>query len=274
MTLGQRLRQARQEAGLSQRQLCGDQITRNMLSQIENGSANPSMETLRYFAARLGKPVGYFLEEAAASPNQQIMAQARTAQGAERLQLLQAYQAPDDTFDWERWLLEALCCMDLAEQAIGEEQNGYAWELLEQAERAGGKTPYYTKELARRNALLRFAIHPEQAQALEKCFPLDMQELYLHAKAALDRSDAQLCGRLLDAAPQDAPLWQFLRAESYLAQGHYENAVQHYLKAGEQQRVYPKLELCYRELGDYRMAYHYACLRAGSAEHAEETNYK
>ena len=43
MTLGEKIKQARQEAGLSQRQLCGDAITRNMLSQIENGSARPSM---------------------------------------------------------------------------------------------------------------------------------------------------------------------------------------------------------------------------------------
>ena len=65
MELGQRLKQARLEAGLSQRQLCGEEITRNMLSQIENGSARPSMDTLRYLAARLGKPMGYFLEEQA-----------------------------------------------------------------------------------------------------------------------------------------------------------------------------------------------------------------
>ena len=63
MELGQRLRQARLEAGLSQRQLCGEVITRNMLSQIENGSARPSMETLRYLASRLGKPISFFLEE-------------------------------------------------------------------------------------------------------------------------------------------------------------------------------------------------------------------
>ena len=67
MELGQLLKQARLEAGLSQRQLCGDEITRNMLSQIENGSAKPSMETLRYFATQLGKPISFFLEEEAAS---------------------------------------------------------------------------------------------------------------------------------------------------------------------------------------------------------------
>ena len=57
MELGQRLKAARLEMGLSQRQLCGDVITRNMLSQIENGSARPSMDTLRYLAAQLGRPI-------------------------------------------------------------------------------------------------------------------------------------------------------------------------------------------------------------------------
>ena len=57
MDIGGKLKAARLEAGLSQRQLCGEIITRNMLSQIENGSAQPSMETLCQLAARLGKTV-------------------------------------------------------------------------------------------------------------------------------------------------------------------------------------------------------------------------
>ena len=89
MELGARLRQARQEAGLSQRQLCQDTITRNMLSQIENGSARPSMDTLQILAARLGKPIGYFLEEEAVlSPNHALMEQAQTLSGQEVLQAL------------------------------------------------------------------------------------------------------------------------------------------------------------------------------------------
>ena len=80
MELGEKLKQARLAAGLSQRQLCGDALTRNMLSQIENGSARPSMEKLKYFAARLGKPVSYFLEETTVtSPNEAVMAAARQA---------------------------------------------------------------------------------------------------------------------------------------------------------------------------------------------------
>ena len=80
MELAQKLKQARLDAGLSQKAICGDRITRNMLSQIENGSARPSMETLRYLAGQLGKPISYFLEDdAVTSPNQTLMEQARSA---------------------------------------------------------------------------------------------------------------------------------------------------------------------------------------------------
>ena len=113
MELGQLLKQARLESGLSQRQLCGEKITRNMLSQIENGSAKPSMDTLRYLAQRLEKPVSWFLEEeGAVSPNAQVMAAARETfrQGAaeECRRHLAAYREPDTLFDPEYRLLQAL----------------------------------------------------------------------------------------------------------------------------------------------------------------------
>ena len=105
MDMGQKIRAARLEKGLSQRQLCENLITRNMLSQIENGLARPSMDTLSYFAARLGKSVSFFLEEdTVTSPNQNLMQQAREACRAGNweaaVKLLEGYRAPDDTFDW------------------------------------------------------------------------------------------------------------------------------------------------------------------------------
>ena len=61
MTIGARIKHARLMAGFSQRQLCGEVVTRNMLSLIESGKARPSMETLRSFAKQLGKTMSYFL---------------------------------------------------------------------------------------------------------------------------------------------------------------------------------------------------------------------
>ena len=83
MEMGELLRKARLEAGLTQRALCGDRITRNMLSQIENGTARPSMATLQYLADALGKPVSYFLGEVVLTANQQRMLQHGADQSAQ-----------------------------------------------------------------------------------------------------------------------------------------------------------------------------------------------
>ena len=63
MTLGQKLRQTRLSKGLSQSQVAGDCVTRNMLSQIENDQASPSMRTLEHLAQALGVSVGWLLSD-------------------------------------------------------------------------------------------------------------------------------------------------------------------------------------------------------------------
>ena len=67
MTLGQKIKAARQEKGLTQKEVVGDYITRNMLSKIENDAATPSVRTLEYLAGALGLPTGYFLSDAKVS---------------------------------------------------------------------------------------------------------------------------------------------------------------------------------------------------------------
>lgn len=63
MTLGAKIRNLRKERSLTQTALCGDYITRNMLSQIENDLAVPSVSTLTYLARQLNVPVGYLLDD-------------------------------------------------------------------------------------------------------------------------------------------------------------------------------------------------------------------
>lgn len=260
MELGQRLRQARLEAGMSQRQLCGDTITRNMLSLIENGSARPSMDTLRYLAARLGKPMGYFLEEqAVTSPNQAIMAQARVADPAEVLELLKDYRSPDEVFDRERYLLEALACMTLAERAIQGGKPGLAASLLRQASHAGEHTPYYTPELEQRRILLLARTGTEKSAVLASLLPDNLDELLLRAEGALETGDHDRAATFLEAAQRQDTRWHYLRAEIYFAREQYAQAAAHYEQAAENPKIYARLEACYRELKDFEKAYYYAC---------------
>lgn len=61
--LGQKIKKIRKELKMTQTQLAGNEMTKSMLSQIENNLAMPSMKNLQYLAFRLGKPASYFLEE-------------------------------------------------------------------------------------------------------------------------------------------------------------------------------------------------------------------
>ena len=260
MNIGKKLREARLAANLSQRELCGDMITRNMLSQIENGSARPSMDTLRYLAERLNKPISYFLEEAPlTSPNQSLMAKARQAFQEEDygtvLRMLDDFQEPDDAFEWEYQLLIAMSCLALAELRIRQDRLPHARELLVQAESAGKMTPYYSDALERQRRLLL-------GQLGEFCLPDNDQELLLRAQNALSHGDSMRAAVYLNAAENQAThRWLYLRGQIYLAQKDFAQAKQCFVLAYDD---YPRecctlLEQCCRELEDFKGAYHYAC---------------
>lgn len=63
MNIGEKIKKMRTSKFMTQADLAGDQITRNMLSLIESGSAMPSLPTVIYIAERLNVPVGFLLAE-------------------------------------------------------------------------------------------------------------------------------------------------------------------------------------------------------------------
>lgn len=262
MELGQRIRQARLDAGLSQRQVCGDTITRNMLSLIESGKARPSMDTLLFLSRQLGKPMGYFLEETAVtSPNQQVIAQAlqlwKSREFAPVLALLKDYRAPDPVFDDLRYLLEMLSATALAEQ-VAAEKPVYARQLLEQAEESAKKTALDTESTWRQRILLSYRAGVP-AQALISFLPSVTEELLLRSEAA--GNDPEKAAAILDAATERPALWYLHRGKLYAASGDYRQAAQCLTRAEQEYpgACIPLLERCYRELEDYKKAYEYAC---------------
>ena len=261
MDLGEKLKQARLEAGLSQRQLCGEEITRNMLSLIENGSAKPSMKTLRYLAGRLGKNVSYFLEETAVlSPNQEIMTSARqlydSGNFAKASQVLEDYRSPDPVYDREKELLWVLIRLSLAEGAITQGRSLYAAELLTQTP---VETAYLAEELNRRRLLLLGRIPGRKAVSQ---LPSIDSELLLRASEAFETGNLTRAAHLLEAMEQqDAPGWHLLRGKICLKQKQWETAAAHLHLAEPEfpREVLSLLEACYRETGNFQKAYEYAC---------------
>ncbi|MBU6423429.1 MAG: helix-turn-helix transcriptional regulator [Chloroflexi bacterium] len=60
-SLGERVRSARKTLGFSQARLAGEELTKGFISQLESGTVRPSIRSLQIIAARLGKPLDYFL---------------------------------------------------------------------------------------------------------------------------------------------------------------------------------------------------------------------
>ncbi len=86
---------------LTQKDLAGDAITRNMLSKIENGVATPSLPVAITLAERLGVPVGYLLSD---SPEEE----ARFRKYSAYSNIVQAYKLRE----WGICRQLALECLD------------------------------------------------------------------------------------------------------------------------------------------------------------------
>ena len=260
MELGEKLRLARQEAGLSQRQLCGDVITRNMLSLIEHGTAQPSMDTLRYLAERLGKPMSWFLEEdVVVSANQELMAQAKQKWARGEVQavwrMLKEFQPPDPVLEWEWKYLSALALLAFSEIAVREGRIRYARQLLEEAQ-------LEFPELDRQRLLQLGRIEEADLVETVKNLPSLDEELLLRAEAALVQKQADRALALLAAAEdRQTPRWNLLEGRALVLQERYDAAADclEQAETAYPEQCWPLLEICFRELKNFEKAYLYAC---------------
>lgn len=60
---GKRLKKARIARRMTQSEVAGDRVTRNMISRIENGAAIPSVGTLEYLSERLDVPISVLVPQ-------------------------------------------------------------------------------------------------------------------------------------------------------------------------------------------------------------------
>lgn len=258
MDLGQKIKAARLEMGLSQRQLCGEFMTRNMLSLIENGSAKPSMDTLRYLSQALQKPVSFFLDElAVTSPNEAVMQEARMALALQDLprlrQALDGFREPDAVFHEERQLLEFLWHLKQAELAMEQEKQPYACALLEKALEIPGL--YITKPLQRRGRVLLTLAGGQGA--------VEPDDDTLLARTSEETDPRRQAALLEAAADQTSPRWRQAMAKANMALGEYQEALALLRSCPESRENWQAIELCCRESGDFKGAYEAACKLRG-----------
>ena len=152
--IGARLKELRLRQGLTQKELAGEKITRNLLSLIESGNCSPSVSTLLYLAERLGVPAGYFFTDGDGEYMKfPVLGEAKEKMkaGEYRAVLDLCAALPEAALDDEISMIEARSAFRAAEEEARSYRLRDAGKLLDRAEAAASRSVYCT-ELFRRSA--------------------------------------------------------------------------------------------------------------------------
>ena len=122
MEIGKKIKRLRTEKLITQSELVGNEITRNMLSRIENGAALPSLGTVVYLAKKLGVPAGYLLSE---GDEEFIFNKTAAMKNIKRAYTDKNFEICHDMcittfneFDDELELILTDCCIGIAENVV------------------------------------------------------------------------------------------------------------------------------------------------------------
>lgn len=279
MTLGQKLRQLRHSRGLSQAQAAEGCITRNMLSQIENDQAKPSMRTLEHLANTLGVSVGWLLSDEQTDAEVERLRKARALyQAGDDEGCLALFQQSAAQQSDEVLLLCALAAARLAGQLFAQEQFSRAQELAQKA-LCWNEQGLYSLSQIHSQALAVLARCALQAGAAEDAIgqyraqylawqpsvPYHLTMARYHLQQEHIQAAEREIWAIIELPEENRAEYLILRGRIAARREEYENAAM-YLHQAEalalspflQRELYMALEVCCRELGDYKQAYLYA----------------
>ena len=170
--LGQRIKEARLAKKMTQTEVVGSFITRNMLSQIESGNAVPSMKTLTYLAQVLELPPSVLLPDVGEGADSERDGDATVSvvppDASVFYRAKEAYLSGDDTGAYEMLssiedvsplydeaqALFARIALRLANARCSEENYSEALELSKAAATSAAKGLYSSTELKSQALLL------------------------------------------------------------------------------------------------------------------------
>ena len=148
MNIGKKIKDLRTEKLMTQSELAGSEITRNMLSRIENGAALPSLGTVIYLSERLGVPAGYLLSEGDEEflyHKTGVMKNIRKAYADKRFELCRDICISEfEEFDDELELILTDCCLGVAEECVRNGELHKACALLDEAVMHSERTMFNT----------------------------------------------------------------------------------------------------------------------------------
>lgn len=294
MTIGEKIKKLRSEKFLTQSELAGEQITRNMLSLIEKGKAVPSLQTLMYLAEKLKVSPGFLLadeEESVFFLKAGKMAEIRLAYEKKNYRIcldlcerLIASSGADDELN----LLAAECSLGTAKEEFFSDRVREACVRFDDAVRYAAGTAYYTGHI-KTTAELYFRYLEELSPSfisenidtedrnLSGFIPLeDGFCRYIMALGAIVQKDDGMINRYLEQVPdRDVLLARHIRALQYMNHGEYEmaaNCLNDILRSDETvpgtvlYYVFGNLEECCRKLENRKNAKMFAEARVSQFE--------
>ena len=284
MNIGERIRELRISKLMTQADLAGDRITRNMLSCIENGSANPSLSTIVYIAGRLGVPAGFLLAEQGDEmafrkmSNLSNIKKAYTTGDVQscRSLCLSGCPEPDDEIS----LLLANCDTGIAVEEFWSGKLRSSCRFFDEALSYAEKTIYPTDAIeAEIRVYFRYMeriSHTLYSDLLDEEKTLSVKSnsiisQYLDALDALDGGNTFVAEQLIKQLSKEGSNNFFaahLQNKLLITQKNYkqaQKALQQLLQDSstplnkiELYTVLEDLEICCRESDDYKNAYRYA----------------
>ena len=284
MNIGERIRELRISKLMTQADLAGDRITRNMLSCIENGSANPSLSTIVYIAGRLGVPAGFLLAEQGDEMAYRKMSNLSNIKKAYttgdvqscRSLCLSGCPEPDDEIS----LLLANCDLGIAVDEFWSGKLRSSCRFFDEALSYAEKTIYSTDAIeAEIRVYFRYMeriSHTLYSDLLDEEKALSVKSntilsRYLDALYAFDNADASVAQQLIDelsGSGENSFFKAHLQNKLLIADGNYkqaQKALQQLLQDSnlplnkiELYTVLEDLEICCRENEDYKNAYRFA----------------
>ncbi len=279
MNIGEKIRELRVAKLMTQAELAGSHITRNMLSCIENGAAQPSLSTILYIAGRLNVPAGFLLAEEGDEivyRKMNSMANIKSAYTAGdmlgcRSLCLSACPEPDDEIS----LLLADCDAGIAAEEFWHGRLRSSCRFFDEALSYAEKTLYPTEHIEAQ-ARVFFGYMRRISPTLYSDMLDEEHELsvslfspfaaYLRFLELSEDGEA-VPAEILSVASRDVFFASHIRVRELMAEQSYEEAKALLLQLlrGEEPlnevslyTVLCDLEIACRETDDYKGAYNYA----------------
>ena len=296
MNIGQKIKMIRTEKLMTQSELAGGVITRNMLSQIENGVANPSLSTVQYIAERLGVPASYLLTEGAEEfvyQKTRVMKNIKRAYSDKNFEMCREMCLSSfDELDDELELILTDCCVGASVEYIKEGKLRLACEMLDEAVRHSKMTIYSTVTQLNRAYLMFYLLKKISPSLDSDEIDTEISEDLLHPSLFGDvfckyvtvvfgNDDVTDIDELMfnsseELSDDDKLYIAHLRARIYMQNGDYKKASVTLRSIMDGDTVPQRLllyiccadiEKCYKELEDYRWAYEFSGNKMEILEH-------